>query len=217
MSNREKLPSSLYFQIFDTKRTKSELIKIKILEAVIDCLATQGLEATTFESIGKIVNMERAHVNYYFSSRKELIKGAVRYAVATGQQIIIRNVKKANHWKDRLKIVIDGPFEWLSQYPKHFSVMSLFYYLCTHDEDMRQLQNVIQKGGEDRIAATLDVLVHNGQLTQTKIKEISRAVQSMISGNIHYFFTSDYGWSMKQVRTKTVQMAVDLVTSQLSE
>src|SRR4051812_38892710 len=101
MKPPKKLSGALLYRILDSKPKKSDERRIRILEAVIESIATQGIEETTFESIGKKVKMERAHVNYSFANREELIKGAVKYTVAMGQQRIIEQVAKTAHWKDR--------------------------------------------------------------------------------------------------------------------
>ena len=86
MKREGTISDALYFTPLPVKRKKSEERKLRIVEAVVECIATRGLEHTTFEVIGKMVKMERTHVSYYFSSRDELIKAAVRYVVAIGRR-----------------------------------------------------------------------------------------------------------------------------------
>jgi len=215
MKPTSPLIGPLVSQVFDVKRTKGETRKIKIMEAVIECLATRGLEETTFEAIGKLVKMERTHVTYYFPNRKELIMTAVRYAVAIGQQITIGHVQKAKTWKERLKAVIEGPFEWIEKYPKHAPVMAFFYYLCSYDKDYRELQAAIQSGGEERLAATLQSLVDARKLSPAKATDLARTIQAHMAGTLHLFYSCDYPLTLKQLKTKTVEHAMALVEAAL--
>ncbi len=206
-----ELPEAFYFQVFDVRPGKGEKKKLKIIEATIDSIAKVGFDGTTFDSIGKLVGMQRTHVNYYFSSRDELIKTAVRYAVALGQQITIGHVQKAKGWREQLKAVIEGPFEWVERYPKHAAVMSVFYHLCCYDKAYRALQNTIRSGGEARLLACFDTLIEKKVTTKKRALEQARAVQAMMTGNLVYSFTSDIPLSFAQLKAATVKSALELV------
>jgi len=210
-TKKKKKPTPALYHSLEAKPRKGESRKKLILEAVIRSLATQGLEATTFDAIGKMVKMERAHVNYYFANRKELIKGAVRYAVSLGQEIIIGHVKKATSWRERLTVVIEGPFEWLETYPDHATVMVLFYYLCSYDEEFRQLQSLIQAGGEERLYSCLQSLVDEKKLTSEKATSIARTIQNSMTGGMVMSYCCNYPLPRKQVKAKVVREALELV------
>ena len=208
---RSNLPDAFYFQVFDVKPGKSEKRKLEILEAAIDCMAKIGFERTTFDLIGKQVGMHRAHVNYYFTSRDELIRAAVRYAVAIGQQITISHVQKAKGWKGQLKAVVEGPFEWLARYPKHAVVMVAFYQLCTYDPDYSALQGTIRAGGEARILACFERLMEDGKLNHQQAVELSRAIQAVMTGNILYAYTCQFPLTLPRLKAWTVKLALEMV------
>jgi AcrR family transcriptional regulator len=208
------LSEAFFFQVFDMRPGKSEKRKIKIIEATIDSIAKVGFDGTTFDAIGKLVGMQRTHVNYYFSSRDELIKTAVRYAVALGQQITIGHVQKAKGWREQLKAVIEGPFEWMQRYPKHAPVMSVFYHLCSYDKDYRALQSLIRSGGEARLLACFDTHVERKLMTKKRALEQARAIQAMMTGNLIYSFTSDIPLTMAQLKAATVKSSLELVETQ---
>ncbi len=216
MKSKSKIPSPLLFQVFDVKPRKSDARKVKIMEAVIECVATKGLEETTFDAIGKMVKMERTHVNYYFANRKELIKTAVRYAIALGQEITIQHVRKANTWRERLTAVIEGPFEWLEVYPKHTSILALFYYLCSYDEEFHALQTMIQTGGEERLASSFQSLVESEKLSAAQATDLARTIQSLMAGNLHFYYSCEYPLSLKQLKAKTVQISLNLADAALT-
>lgn len=215
MKRNRTISDALYLSLFPVKRKKSEERKLRIVEAVVECIATRGLEHTTFEVIGKMVKMERTHVSYYFSSRDELIKGAVRYVVAVGQEITIGHVKKAENWKDRFTAVIEAPFEWLKLYPNHAPVMGIFSYLATYNEEFRKLQNAVRTGGEERLLASLQPLVENGKLSKVHATELCRAIHGMLTGNITFYFSSDYPLTFEALKAKTVKAGFRLLDTYL--
>ncbi len=210
------LTDPLVFQVFHATPSKTEDRKVRIMEAVIDLLATEGFDNTTFESIGKRVKMQRTHVNYYFSSRDELVKTAIRYAVALGQKITISHLQKANTWKEQLTAVVEGPFEWVTQYPKHAAVMALFYQLCSYDQEFRNLQNLIRQGGEDRLVACFLLPIESGKLTKKKAIDLARTIQSLMAGTLVHHFSSNYPVPLATLKANTVKTAFDLLKIQMS-
>ena len=209
------LPDALYFKVFDVKPGKSEERKLRILQATIDCIAEKGFDQTTFDAIGERVAMTRTHVNYYFSSRDELLRTAVRYAIALGQHIIIEHVERATTWRDRLTAVIEGPFEWLDRYPKHAPVMTIFYHLCFCDPFYRQVQNVIRQGGEDRMLACLQTPVDAGSLSRKRAVELARSIQSLITGTLLNLSSCDYPIPLAEARKLTVRQSLAWVDASL--
>lgn len=206
--SRENPPHALYYQIFDIKPGRGEERKLKIIEAFIDCVASRGLDHTSFDTIGKMVRMNRTHVAYYFANRDELVRTAVRYAVAAGQHITIAHVEKANGWRNKLRAVIEGPFEWLDRYPKHAAVMALFYYICTYDASYRDLQNNIRTMGEQRILSCFNFLP---AVPDAQARELSRTIQSLMAGTLHNRFASDYPVSLDRLKAITVRTVMELV------
>ena len=177
----------------------------------MDCVAVRGIEEMSFDVIGKMVKMERTHITYYFSNRKALIEGAIKYSVALGQEVIINKVGRAKNWEDRLKAVVEGNFEWFDHYPKHKSVTALFFYLCSYDREFRQLQNKIRIGGEERIAASFQSLVEMGKITEKEALKLSRIIQNQAAGILYYYVSTDYPLKLKQLKLRTVEFAVQLV------
>lgn len=206
--NKNEFPSALYFQIFDLKPGRGEERKIRIIEAFIELLASKGLENTSFDTLGKKVKMTRTHVAYYFANRDELIRTAVRYAVAVGQHITIGHVQEATTWREQLRCVVEGPFEWLEKYPSHASVMALFYYLCTYDPSYRELQNSIRSMGEQRILSCFKA----SSIPSSEAILLARTIQSLMAGTLHNYFASDYPMDLDKLRKHTVKTVMQWVS-----
>lgn len=207
----EPISDALLFRVFDVKPTKSEERKLRILQAAIRSIAERGFEATTFDAIGKMVKMQRTHVNYYFQSRDELLRTAVRYAIALGQQIIIDHVQDAPSWRDRLSRVIEGPFLWIEKYPEHGPVITIFYHRCSSDSKFRAVQNTIRQGGQDRMAACLDGLVDEKKLSRKEATDLARQIQSLVTGMIINHMTSDYPVPIGTLRKTCVKASLQWV------
>ncbi|MBI3295829.1 MAG: TetR/AcrR family transcriptional regulator [Deltaproteobacteria bacterium] len=200
-------PHALYHQIFDIKPGRGEARKVKIVEAFIDLVASDGIDHISFETLGKRVKMNRTHVAYYFANRDELIRTAVRYAVAVGQHITIGHTQAATGWREKLECVVEGPFHWMERHPKHASVMGLFYYLCSCDPSYRELQNSIRSMGEARILSCLK----GSGLGHKRSVEVARQIQCLMAGVLNSFFSSDYPVPLAQLRRQTVKAAFDWV------
>lgn len=196
---------ALYYQIFDLKPGKGEERKLKILEAFIHQVASKGLEHISFETIGKAVKMQRTHITYYFQTRDELIRASIRYAVAVGQRQTIAETEKAKGWREKLKAVVAGPFEWINNYPEHGSVMLMFYYLSTHDKKYRELQNTIRQMGEDRILGCLEPYGELKKLSLGELRALARWIQNLITGALVTHCASDYPVGLKEIRASVIR------------
>lgn len=205
---KDEISPSLFFQIFGLKPGRGEKRRLAIVRAFIDCIASVGLDNTSFDTIGKKVKMSRTHVAYFFPNRDELIRTAIRFAVATGQEVTVSHVENFQGPEARLKAVVEGPFHWLEKHPKHGAVMLMFYYLCTYDPKYRELQAVIQRMGEERIRACVGQL---SDLSPQTAKKLSRNIQALLGGTLQYYFTCDYGIALPKLRDETVKACMDWV------
>lgn len=199
---------ALYFQIFGLKPGRGEKRRLAIVEAFVECLASEGLDKTSFEAIGKRVGMTRTHVAYFFANREELIFTTVRYIIATGQEILLGHLAKATTPDECLRAVIEGPFLWMEKHPHHSAVMGQFYYLCTYEKKFRDLQAMIQKGGEERLRACLSQMT---DLSPAAARSLARSIQALSAGTLNYYFSCDYGVPLPKLRADTVRAAMDWV------
>lgn len=212
-SSAGRLPHALYFQVFGFKPGRGEERRIRIIEAFIDSVATLGLEHTSYETLAKKVRMNRTHVAYYFPNRDELIRTAVRYSISMAQQITISQVERARSWKDRLRIVVSGPFDWLDKNPKHASILLLYCYLCTYDKNYRALQNSIRSMGEQRITSCFPDAVLEGK---QDIIGVTRSIQAMTAGALQNYFSADFPSTLLELRDAIVRSSIQLVGALLS-
>jgi AcrR family transcriptional regulator len=205
-------PTALYTQIFNVKPGRGEERKIRIVKTMIECLASKGLEETTFDVLGKKLKMRRTHVAYYFANRDELVMAAIRYVVAVGQSVSIEHSARAKDWRGRMKAVIEGPFEWLTQNPEHACVMTLLYNLASHSKPYRELQSTIRNMGEERMVSCLEP----SGIAVAKAREIARAVQAMMTGYLVGYFSSEYPIPLPKLKAQVVKLSFEWIDAELS-
>ncbi|MBL6990222.1 MAG: TetR family transcriptional regulator [Bacteriovoracaceae bacterium] len=169
------------FKLFDFRPRKGDLKKLEIIRATIECLASVGLENTTYEAIAVKINTRRAHVAYHFNDKQKLYDAVIKYIVATHQQIALDLVAKAKNGKDLFLKYVEAPFVWAKKHPEQASVFLLFYYLCTLKGEYLKLHKQIRGGGADRMTYILTTKM-NKRITKAKAKYISKIVQDMING-----------------------------------
>lgn len=170
----------IMFDLFEFRPRKGDVKKGEIISAAIDCLATVGIENTSFEAIAKKIGTRRAHVNYYFPNKQEIFLSAFKYIAATYQSVSMECLEEAKTKKDLLDKYIEGPFVWAKKHPKQLSVMYLLYYLSTFNKEYLELNNQIRKGGMDRISYLLKKI--NPSITKKTCDSRAKSIQNILSG-----------------------------------
>lgn len=171
---------SLFKSLFSTELSKGEQKKKAVLNAVVLSLASRGLDGTTFESVGKLANLRKSHVAYYFPDRESMLQGAIKLVTATAQEVTLSHLIKAESPKEKVLSIVDGCFDWLEKFPEQGKVMLLFYYLSSMDENYKQLHREIREVGAERLALTLQ----NLSVGKKEAPLLARNIQSLIFGGV---------------------------------
>ena len=150
LRNPEEIDPQI-FELFEFRPRKGDFKKIEIIMATIDCLASEGLEKTTYDAIAKRLGTRRAHVAYHFGDKNEIFTHCIKYIVANYQQSSLEHIKTAKTKREMLFNYIDGPFNWAKDNPQEITVMLLFYYFCCIKNEFLELHQQIRKGGVERI------------------------------------------------------------------
>ena len=164
---------------FDLKPSRGDVKRMEITLAALDCLATIGFDKTTYEAIAQKLGTRRAHINYYFKGKHEIIMACVKYIMANYQRVSNEHLLKAKSKDEMLIHYVEGPYLWAEHYPKELIVMMLFYYLCSIDDRYRELHDRIRDTGALRIHHILTNLLG---FTDDKAKKLSKIIQNSISG-----------------------------------
>jgi len=199
------------FNLFEYKPRKGDIKKMEIIKAAIECLATDGLEKTSYEAIAKRIGTRRAHVAYYFSDKNDIFKSAIKYILATYQQISISHLQNAEDGMDMLFKYVSAVFDWAQKHPSQVSVMLLLYYLCTIKEDYRILNDQIRANGHERIFYILATKLEKS-MDKNKARVLSKNIQNMMSAAIIDSVTTE-GKSLEQAKNDILEVINIMVES----
>lgn len=183
------IDSPLYAQFVGFTQRKGDIARAKIIASVTHCIAHLGIEATTFESVGKFCGMRRAHVAYYYPDLQELILAAVQLTIATAQQSTVAHVFNAASDRERLKAFCQGTFDWAEKNPDQVRVMLLFYYYSSWQPKYRTLHDEIRRLGAQRIAAVLKPLLPSASTKD--LNEKAKFIQNLMTGALIDHLTTD--------------------------
>ncbi len=187
---------NLYFELFKTEPRKGDLRRRKIVLATITCIATNGIEGTTFESIGKLLRLRKSHVAYYFPDKTALVEAAVRLITATAQSITVEHIQKSsakNIPENMLDAFVAGAFDWVKRHPDQVSVMLLFFQYCTHNRKYRNLYTEIRTAGRNRLTE----IVEN--------ERVASQIQALITGAIVDYATTFSRVPLSQIEKETLE------------
>jgi AcrR family transcriptional regulator len=160
---------------------KSDLKRIEIIEAAIECMATIGIENTSFEAVGKSLKMARSHLVYYFKDKESLFRDAIQYVAAMGQQITLEHLQRAAP-ENQLRAYVEGTFDWIARYPQHATIMPLFFYVSATRKEYRELHAKSRNLARDRILAILAILESGKKRTPKQRTEIAERILACLTG-----------------------------------
>lgn len=198
-----EITNPLYAQLLKFKPKKGDLRKVEILEGAIETIANEGVERLSFESLGKKLNMRRAHVAYYFPDRDEIVLAAIKLVVATVQSFTVERVKLAASDEERLVAFVEGTFKWAETYPKHPPVILLLYYYSSHDKRYRKLHDEARRLGAERIEAIVRPLLPPAR--RRHAGAAAKLVQAILTGHLLDHYTTEPRLSLERLEERTLR------------
>lgn len=191
------LKPEVYFRLFGDEMKKADRRKISILQAGLDLLVTEGVDAVNYERIGKKTKMLRAHVAYYFSDKKDILRDIFKMVTETGQLEIVESIQNA---KEPMEVLLGGAagvFQWAKKYPAHAQAHIHLLGLATHDPYFRDLHNTIRLGAIQRQKALIEStgLKVKGGLTA---EEAAASMVSALVGTLSLYFSTTSKLSLDQ-------------------
>lgn len=205
------LSNPLYAQFLDFKPRKRDVRRAIIVEAAIDCIATLGVENTSFEAIGKKAGMLKAHVAYYFPNRDDLIEEVIKFSVSSVQAMSVEGMKAETDPEQKLAAFITATFRWRDQFPKQSSVILLLYYYASFRRPYQKIHDRIRSLGAERIRAALSLQAAFRGAPQAFLHDTSKLIQSILTGNLIDFITTTPQLQLEEVRDKTLGQVEALI------
>lgn len=182
---KSKPVDPLFFQLFEVSPRKGDLRKIEIIKAAIECIANEGIENLSLETVGKKLKIGRAHVGYYYKTVPEIINMAIKYIMANAQSITVEHVKAAKTPTERIEAMIVAAFEWAYHFPEQASVYMLYFYYCSKDPSHREVHRQIRQVGASRLETILVQAANErpGSRKQS-YQSLAKDIQFRITGGV---------------------------------
>jgi AcrR family transcriptional regulator len=174
----------LYSTALGFSPRKGDLRKIEIIESAIHCLATDGVEKTTFEAIGKRIGLSKSHVAYHFPDLDDLIESCIRLAAVNGTQITVDKLKGKTNWEDQLRAIVEGAFAWAEQFPEHLKVLILFYYRSSYQQRFRDINTEFRQMGARRLLRVLEGELDKRGRSPAQRMNLARRIQALVFGSL---------------------------------
>lgn len=200
---------ALHARFFDFKPRKGDLRKIEILEAAIHCLADDGIHRTTFESVGKRLGIGRAHVAYHYPNLDDLFEAAIKFCVSHVQVMTVDAVTATEDDQEKPAAFINATFEWVQRFPKHASVILLLYYLASVLPRFRKIHDDVRTLGAERLKAIAAGAL--GKKSPAKPAVVGKKLQSLMTGNLVDWLTTEPTESLEAVRCRTIDEAYEIL------
>jgi AcrR family transcriptional regulator len=198
----------LYRQILEFKPRKADLRRMAILDAVIDCIAREGIHNLTAQAVGRRAKMRRSHITYYFPNQESMIEAAIQFVTATGQEITVAYVAAATDAVSRLEAMVHATFAWFERHPRHASVMLLLHYYGSCLPRYRKLTSQIRTAGENR----LESILRSGPARKNapSARDLSIVMRAYLAGSIINIFTAEPPVDFDRERRRTQQALVKM-------
>jgi len=201
----------ILYDLFEFRPRKGDLKKVEIIKATIQCLATVGIEKTSYESIAKLIGTRRAHVAYHFSDKHDIYKSAIKFILATYQQKLIEKLESANTGEEMLEKYVEAGFSWAYENPHQVSVLLLLGYFCSIDKDFLELNHLVKLKGQERLYFIL-VDQMDKSLNSEQAKSLSITIQNMTSSAIQDCFTTK-NLTLEQAQTNVLSIIKNLINT----
>lgn len=165
--------------------------RIQILQATVDAIAGEKLEAITLESIARKCKVRRSHIAYYFSDPQKLIRSAIEYALSFGQEYAVHEISLATTAEDRLRAFVYANFHWFESYPKHAAVFGLLNYYSVCNGDYAKLNSDLAEMAEARLEAILAGGAVSDSAKKSKdLRAVARTLRAFLVGSLARYFSS---------------------------
>ncbi len=208
MTNERELQNVVLSRLLDFKPRKADLRRAAIMDAVIECIASEGVHNLNSVSISKRAKMLRSHVNYYFPTQAKLVQAAVMYVVDLGQEIVVAELAQVPAAK-QLEAYVNATFSWFSRFPKHGAVMGLLYYYAGIDPVYRKISQQITRMSEDRIMEMLES-GKDGR-SRVELRRVAAAIRQQLIGSLMVYYgngdRADFETCRKQTQESVLYLA----------
>ncbi len=189
--------------------SRSELTRIKILNAAIKTYSKVGGDYFSYEDVAREGKLTRSLVNYYYPDSNELFMTAVKFARARFQDLAVKEMAKTHSIEEAISVYSTITFTWLEQYPHDARFWMLFWALVPSNPKLKSLHAELTEMGALRI---IELLKNAHKLSgKTKSKELmvrAKAIQRVMTGALTESLTENR--SLSSLREETLNQCLIL-------
>jgi TetR/AcrR family fatty acid metabolism transcriptional regulator len=179
--------------------------RLKIVEAVVDCIAEEGIENLSAFAIAKRTMMQRSHITYYFPNQEALIQGAIELIIGVGLQFTLGYLESESTPEGKLKAWVDSSFDWFENHPKHGAVLLFLQYCAYRDTQYRALNARIARDAEKRVEGILYFFTKEKKLSAKKIELLSQSLRQLVVGALFVYYTTDVQIPLKDFKRQLLK------------
>jgi AcrR family transcriptional regulator len=200
----------LYFRLMESRPKEWSMPKLDILHALVESLATDGVENINLEKLSKSLGMARSHVAYYFKDRDVLFRSALEFIAFTAQQVTIELWMKAPTEK-KVEAIVDGAFAWAERLPTHAVAFGLLQYYASFKKPYRAMMSHIRGEGRMRLRESIKIARGTGP-RDAALDACASQVQMLITGYLTEFSTTDSFKNLEEARGACLRAVEESVT-----
>jgi len=209
---QEQGANPLLFKFLGMNPSKGDMRKMEIIEATVNCLATQGMDSTSLESVAKASKIARSHIIYYFKNKEELFDAAFKYVLANAQDVFVQKMEKNTSPLELLKAYVDVLFEWVEAYESHAKVMLLFYHCSSSMETYKKIHTEIRAAARNRIKIILEGLAEKKKkLSPSQLENYSQAIHCMLTGFALEHLTTSSKLSLNRTKERAYGVVKEML------
>lgn len=193
----------VFLKLFPLTPRKGDLRKAQIIQATIEVIGKNGIENLSYESIGEKLNINRAHVAYYFKKKDEIIDAAIKYITFAANELTVQEILRAEGDVRKVEAIAIAAFKWLDQNPNQGSTMLAFYHLCSHNKVFKKLHSQIRIAGAERLSSLIAKIIKDGSTEELQL--IGETIQAIITSNLLEYITTEKNISHDEALQSTLK------------
>jgi AcrR family transcriptional regulator len=187
----ENIKSTIYQTLFQPEQGRSNLTRIRIANAVIDCLNHEDLTRLNFLTISKKANVSRTILVRYFPTEEDLLMFTTRYIRAIYQEYVVSRLDVSKGSEKLLADYIRYAMLWVQEMNSHANAWVMVYYLSAVNKTFRRVHTELTTQGAQRVTAIVETGVREGVFRCEKPAETAREIHLLLSGSVLALMTEN--------------------------
>lgn len=151
----------------------------QLIEATLQCVAEQGLQATTINTISKVAGVSTGIINHYFGGKQGLLEATIRFLLQSLHDELMKALRTvpANDPLARLDAIIAANFANVQVSNQSEKTWMAFWAQSMHTPAFARLQKV----NERRLLSNLKYS-YRQLLPENQVEQAAQTTAALIDG-----------------------------------